>query len=72
MTESDERCPASKFDARCQLVAGHESQSPHVTMVAGRHGRRTGFAIWRSDGKSSWEPEVGDQPWAPSFPRVEG
>jgi hypothetical protein len=41
-----------------------------VAMVKGR-GRRSGFAIWRTDGESSWEPGIGDRPWAATFPRLE-
>jgi hypothetical protein len=65
-----ERCTESKFDARCQLLAGHDAIKPHVAMIR-RPGRPVGFAIWRRDAESSWEREVGPESWAPSFPRVE-
>jgi hypothetical protein len=65
-----DRCAAAKFDTRCQLLLGHPAGSPHIAQVKGRN-RRTGFAIWVSDGPSSWEADVGAQDWAPTFPRLE-
>jgi hypothetical protein len=64
------RCAETKFDARCQLMAGHDHTRPHVAMIR-RPGRPVGFAIWRRDAESSWERQVGPEQWAPTFPRVE-
>ncbi len=67
MTDPD-RCAASKFDARCQLLAGHPGS--HIAKTGG-HGRREGYAIWRTGGESSWQAEIEPQPWAATFPRIE-
>jgi hypothetical protein len=64
------RCPATRFDTRCQLQFGHESHSPHIAMARHASSRRDGFSVWTADGRSSWEAEVGAQKWAPTFPRV--
>jgi hypothetical protein len=66
----DARCSATRFDVRCQLEAGHESTGPHVAMARHASSRRSGFAVWTRDGRSSWELAVGRQRWAETFPRV--
>jgi hypothetical protein len=66
----DERCPAVRFDVRCQLLAGHEPSEPHMAMVRHSSSRRSGFAVWTSEGRSSWQLQVGPQRWAATFPRV--
>jgi hypothetical protein len=67
---SESRCGATRFDVRCQLRAGHDPSGPHMAMMRHLSSRQYGYAVWAPDGRSSWEAEVGDQQWAPTFPRV--
>jgi hypothetical protein len=66
----ESRCPAVRFDVRCQLQVDHEVAGPHVAMVRHSSSRRSGFAIWADDGRSAWTSDVGQQHWAATFPRV--
>jgi hypothetical protein len=66
----DGRCPATRFDVRCQLEIGHGDREPHVAMARHRSSRRNGYAVWTTDGRSAWQAEVGPRRWAPTFPRV--
>ena len=66
------RCPAVRFDARCQLEAGHGTEQ-HIALVAHASSRRHGYSVWTLDGWSAWVTDlssVGPQPWATDFPRV--
>ena len=67
---SEMQCQMVRFDVRCQLVAGHTHDTPHIALTRHASSRRNGYAVWTEDGRSSWEAYVGLQRWAPTFPRV--